>query len=71
MSITLTIIAKKLMVTLIIKVTVAMISMIARIRITSYNNRKTKNNNNNSNNTAFQVTIKRQTISNEETLTLK
>ena len=49
--------------TRIIKVTVAMATMVTKI---GYNNRKKDNNNNNDNNTATQVTIKTETISNRK-----
>ena len=60
------------MVTLIIKVTVAMTSIITRIRITNTVTRKTRTTaKTETTQPAFQVTIKTQKISNEETLILK
>ena len=55
------------MVALIIKVTVLMVHMIKKIRITTTITEK-NDTNNNGDNTATQVTIKTQTKSNEETL---
>ena len=56
------------MVTLIIKVTVMMINIITKITITIKTTEKSSIDNSNGNNSTIQVTIKRQTISNEKTL---